>query len=73
VQKGKVNRKAHADLIRDGEIVFSGIIGALKRFKDDVRDVTEGMECGIKLDGYSDYKKGDIIEAYEIESIAQTL
>ena len=53
--------------------MFSGVISALKRFKDDVKDVTEGMECGIKLDGYDGYEKGDIIEAYEIESIAQTL
>jgi len=73
VQKGKVHRKAHVDIIRDGEIVFSGVISALKRFKDDVKDVTEGMECGIKLDGYDGYEKGDIIEAYELESIAQTL
>ena len=73
VQKGKVHRKAHADIIREGEIVFSGMIVALKRFKDDVKDVTEGMECGIKLEGYDDYEKGDIIEAYEIETIAQTL
>jgi len=73
VQKGKVNRKAHADIVRDGEIVFTGVISALKRFKDDVKDVTEGMECGIKLEGYDEYEKGDIIEAYELESIPQTL
>lgn len=73
VQKGKVHRKAHVDVIRDEEVIFSGVIGALKRFKDDVRDVTEGMECGIKLDGFDKYQQGDIIEAYEIESIAQTL
>jgi len=73
VQKGKVHRKAHADIIRNDEVVFSGVICALKRFKDDVKDVTEGMECGIKLEGYDDYEKGDIIEAYELESIAQTL
>ena len=73
VQKGKVHRKAHADIVRDGDVIFSGVIGTLKRFKDDVRDVTEGMECGIKLDGFDKYQKEDVIEVYEIESIAQKL
>ncbi len=73
VQKGKVHRKAQADIIRDGEVVFSGTIGSLKRFKDDVKDVTEGMECGVTIDGFNKYEQGDIIEAYEVESIAQTL
>ncbi len=73
VQKGKVHRKAKADIIRDGEVVFSGTIGSLKRFKDDVKDVTEGMECGVTIDGFNKYEQGDIIEAYEVESIAQTL
>ena len=73
VQKGKVHRKAHADIVRDGDVIFSGVIGTLKRFKDDVRDVTEGMECGIKLDGFDKYEKEDVIEAYEVESIAQKL
>ncbi|OGX35956.1 MAG: hypothetical protein A3C36_07800 [Omnitrophica WOR_2 bacterium RIFCSPHIGHO2_02_FULL_52_10] len=73
VQKGKVHRKAHADIIRDGAVVFTGKIGSLKRFKDDVKDVTEGMECGVTLEGFTQYEKGDIIEAYEIESIAQKL
>ncbi|MCK5083031.1 MAG: hypothetical protein KAR31_09020, partial [Candidatus Omnitrophica bacterium] len=62
-----------ADIIRDGEVVFSGTIGSLKRFKDDVKDVTEGMECGVTIDGFNKYEQGDIIEAYEVESIAQTL
>jgi translation initiation factor IF-2 len=73
VLKGKVQRKANADIMRGGEVVFTGTIGTLKRFKDDVRDVTEGMECGIKVDGFDKYEKGDTIEIYEIESIAQTL
>jgi translation initiation factor IF-2 len=73
VQKGKVHRKAKADIMRDGEIVYSGAISSLKRFKDDVKDVTEGMECGITVDNFDKYQAGDIIEAYEIESIAQKL
>src|SRR3989339_889860 len=73
VIKGKVLRKANVDVIRDSEIVFSGKIGSLKRFKDDVREVTEGMECGITVDGFNQIKAGDIIEAYDIETIAQKL
>jgi len=73
VQKGKVHRKANIDIIREDEVIYSGTISSLKRFKDDVRDVTEGMECGITIDGFNKYEKGDIIEAYELESIAQKL
>ncbi len=73
VQKGKVARKANADLIRNEEVVFSGTIGSLKRFKDDVREVAEGMECGIGLSGFTDYQAGDTIEAYELEKIARKL
>ena len=69
----KVNRKAKADVIRNGEVIFSGAIGSLKRFKDDVREVSEGMECGVTIDGFDKYQQGDMIEVYEVESIAQTL
>ncbi len=73
VQKGKVNRKAKVDIIRNGDVIFSSTIQSLKRFKDDVREVNEGMECGIIVEGFSGYQKGDIIEAYETETIAQKL
>lgn len=73
VQKGKVNRKATVDVIREDEIIFSGNLSSLKRFKDDVKEVTEGMECGIAVEGFSDYQKGDLIEAYHIEKIVQRL
>ncbi len=73
VQKGKVNRKAKVDIIRNGDVIFSSTIQSLKRFKDDVREVNEGMECGIIVEGFSGYQKGDIIEVYEIETIAQKL
>ncbi|MFH1359876.1 MAG: translation initiation factor IF-2 [Candidatus Omnitrophota bacterium] len=73
VQKGKIHRKAKVDVLRNGEVVFSGSISSLKRFKDDVRDVGEGFECGISLENYSEIQAGDIIEAYEIEKIARTL
>ncbi len=73
VQKGKIYRKAVMDIMRNGELVFSGSITSLKRFKDDVREVGEGMECGITIDGFKDIQPGDIIEAYEIEKIARKL
>ncbi|MFA5088411.1 MAG: translation initiation factor IF-2 [Candidatus Omnitrophota bacterium] len=73
VQKGKVHRKDHIDIMRNGEVVYSGVISSLKRFKDDVRDVTEGAECGITIDGFDKIQVGDIIESYELERIARTL
>ena len=73
VTQGKVNRKAKVDVKREEEIIFSGAISSLKRFKDDVKEVNEGMECGIAIEGFDKYEAGDIIEVYEIESIAQKL
>jgi translation initiation factor IF-2 len=73
VVSGSVRRGAHARLVRDGAEVWRGKIAALKRFKDDAREVKEGLECGISLDGYQDVKEKDIIEAYEIEQVKQTL
>jgi len=73
VTKGKVHRKASADVVREQAVVFSGQISSLKRFKDDVKEVNEGMECGLTLEGFTDYQPGDIIEAYELESVAQKL
>ncbi len=73
VQKGKITRQATASLTRDGKILFDGNISALKRFKDDVKEVLEEFECGISLAGFTDYKEGDIIEVYSIEKIARTL
>jgi len=68
VIQGKIGR-----LMRDGAMVWEGKLDALKRFKDDVKDVAEGFECGISLDGYSDLKDKDIIESFEIEEIKQKL
>jgi len=73
VVKGKVNRKAKADVVRNGEILHSGSISSLKRFKDDVKEVTENMECGISVSGFDQYQVGDMIEVYDIERIAQKL
>ena len=73
VTKGKITRSALVNLVRDGQVLFEGNISSLKRFKDDVREVAEGFECGIVLAGFDDLKEGDIIEAYEIEKIARRL
>jgi translation initiation factor IF-2 len=70
---GKVLRNARARLIRDQVVVFEGKFASLKRFKDDVKEVAEGYECGIGLDGFNDIKAGDIIEAYKIEKKAVKL
>ena len=66
VQDGKIVRNNKVRLVRDGLIVFDGNIASLKRFKDDVREVEQGFECGIALEGYNDIKTGDTIEAYTI-------
>ena len=70
---GTIKRSALARLIRDSVLVFSGKLGSLRRFKDDVREVQQGYECGMSIDGYLDIKVGDIIESYEVEEIAPTL
>jgi len=73
VTKGKINRTSRVDLVRNGLVVFEGKVSSLKRFKDDVRDVQEGFECGITLAGFDALQEGDIIEAYDIEKIARKL
>ena len=73
VKTGKVKRSDKARLIRDGIVVFTGAINALKRFKDDVKEVGTNFECGISLTNCNDIKVGDIIEAYEEVEVKQTL
>ena len=73
VAKGKIVRTGVAKLIRDKNVVYEGKIASLKRFKDDVRDVNEGVECGIGLDRHDDIKVGDLIEVYSIEKVARRL
>ncbi|MFT6945923.1 MAG: translation initiation factor IF-2 [Vicingaceae bacterium] len=73
VLDGKVNRNHKVRVIRDGIVVFSGFLGSLKRFKDDVKEVARGYECGLNIDKFNDIKEGDIIEAYEEVEVKQTL
>jgi translation initiation factor IF-2 len=73
VTQGTITRGALSRLVRDGAIIYTGRIGSLRRFKDDVREVSEGFECGIGLENYQDVHEGDVIEAYEVREIARTL
>ncbi len=73
VSEGTVRRGAQCRLVRDGTVIYDGRIGSLRRFKDDVREVTAGMECGIVLENYPDVKEGDVIEVYETKQVEQTL
>ena len=73
VKTGKVKRSDKARLIRDGIVIFTGAINALKRFKDDVKEVGTNFECGISLTNCNDIKVGDIIESYEEIEVKQTL
>ncbi len=73
VREGKLNRSAKVRVIRDGIVVYTGELGSLKRFKDDVKEVVIGMDCGLNIQGYNDIKIGDVVEAYTIEEIKRTL
>jgi translation initiation factor IF-2 len=70
---GKLVRNAQVRLLRDSRIIFDGKLSSLKRFKDDAKEVAQGYECGMGLDGYNDIKIGDLFEAYQIDMVAQTL
>lgn len=73
VTAGQVTRSAHFRLLRDNVVVYTGEIDTLKRLKDDVREVKEGFECGIKLKNYNDIKEGDQLEFFEVKEVARTL
>jgi translation initiation factor IF-2 len=73
VRSGTIQRTAKARVIRDGSTVYSGALSSLKRFKDDVREVREGLECGIGIENFNDLKVGDRIESFRMEEIKRTL
>ena len=73
VREGKLTRSAKVRVIRDGIVVYTGELGSLKRFKDDVKEVHSGLDCGLNIQGYNDIKVGDVVEAYTIEEIKRTL
>jgi len=73
VTEGVIKRTAHCRVMRDKKVAHSGKIASLKRIKDDVREVQAGFECGIGIDGYTDFKPGDVIDAFELEEIRPSL
>ena len=73
VTEGTINRNRKARVLRNGEIIHESKIDTLKRFKDDVKEVRAGYECGVNVDGYDDYEEGDIIECFEVEELRPSL
>jgi len=73
VKNGNINRNYKVRLVRDGVVIHEGDISSLKRFKDDVREVKEGYECGVGIEGYNDIKVGDVLEVYYYKEIKRTL
>ena len=70
---GKINRQSNVRIIRDGIVVYTGKLASLKRFKDDVKEVVSGQDCGLNIENYNDIKVGDIVEAYEVIEIKRKL
>ncbi len=73
VKEGKITRNGKIRLIREGIVIYSGMLGSLKRFKDDVKEVNAGYDCGLNIDGFNDIKVGDVIESYTIVEIKRKL
>jgi len=73
VRSGTIARTAKARVVRDGTSVYTGSLSSLKRFKDDVKEVREGLECGIGIENFNDLKPGDRIESFRMEEIKRTL
>ena len=73
VRDGKIIRKDKVRVIRDGIVIYTGTLGSLKRFKDDVKEVNKGYECGLNIDNYNNVKEGDFIEAFTLTEVAKTL
>jgi len=71
--EGKIYRNSKVRVIRDGIVVYTGLLGTLKRFKEDVKEVARGYECGLNIENYNDVKVGDVIEAFEEKEIQRTL
>ncbi len=72
VSEGEMQRNAKVRLVRDGVVVYHGVLASLRRFKDDVTSVSAGFECGIGLENYRDVKEGDVIESYLVREVART-
>ena len=73
VLEGKISRNSKVRIIRDGVVVYTGELSSLKRFKEDVKEVAKGFECGLSIEKYNDLKIGDIIEGFEEKEIQRKL
>ncbi len=73
VQQGSIRKGGKIRVIREGLVIYDGIVSSLKRFKEDVKEVTSGLECGIRIESYNDVKEGDVLEAYEVKELARKL
>ena len=72
ITEGEISRDDKVRIVRDGTVIFEGKISSLRRFKDDVKTVKQGYECGIGIDGYQDIKLGDLIEGYKVVEVERT-
>jgi len=73
VKSGTMQRTGKARVVRDGVVVYTGQLASLKRFKDDVKEVREGLECGLSIENFNDLKVGDRIEAFRMDEVKRTL
>ena len=73
VTEGKILRSSKVRILREGIVVYTGLLGSLKRFKDDIKEVAKGYECGLNIEKFNDIKVGDVVEAYEDVEVKQTL
>ena len=73
VTQGTIPRDGKVRLVRDSVVVYEGKVASLRRFKDDVREVAAGYECGIGIENFQDVKEGDLIEAYEVREVARSI
>lgn len=73
VTEGLVKRGAKVRLLRDNVVIHEGQLSTLRRFKDDMREVKQGMDCGMSFENYDDIKQGDMIECFELETVARQL
>lgn len=73
VTSGKIFRNSNIRLIRDGVVVYTGALASLKRFKDDVKEVSKGYDCGLQIKNYNDISEGDVVEAYQEVAVKKTL
>ena len=73
IKEGKLTKSSKVRLIRDGIVVYTGVLSSLKRGKDDVKEVTAGIECGLGIENFNDIKENDVVEAFQIVEIKRTL